>query len=67
MIKEGQIYEDCNGVKFKIIALDLEKNYVQKEIVGDLLFDYGFTSYQLESNFEKFKQLIENDNVWLIQ
>ena len=65
MIKEGQIYEDCNGVRFKITKIDLENNYIKKEVVGNLLFDYGFTDYTFENNLEKFKLLLENGCVWL--
>ena len=63
-LREGQIYEDVNGVRFIIRKIDKDNDYVEKEVYGSLLFDYGFTGYEFNVSLKSTLEMIKNKKIW---
>jgi len=64
-IREGQIYQDVNDVQMEVILVDEENNLIEKEALN--LFTAGFTHYEMETDLEKFKELLKRKKVWLVE
>ncbi len=64
-IKVGDHFEDHN-IKFKITKIDEENDLIEKEIIGNLLFDYGFTNFEFEKSLKKTKELLDKKEIWRI-
>jgi len=65
-IKLYDIFEDCNGVRIKVVAIRENKNYISLNVIGDII-GYGFTEYGLTSDLRVFKHLIRKGKITKIE